>query len=43
MACCSAYTEPTFKQIALSAGISKFYTKPLGKQQMQELASNLRN
>ena len=41
MACCSAYTEATFEQIALGAGISAFYTKPLSTAQIKELVAKL--
>ena len=41
MACCSAYTESTFEQIALGAGISVFYTKPLSTSQIKELVAQL--
>jgi len=31
MACCTAYTETSFKQVAIEAGIDVFYTKPLSR------------
>mmetsp|Transcript_34845 Transcript_34845/g.45878 ORF Transcript_34845/g.45878 Transcript_34845/m.45878 type:complete len:117 (-) Transcript_34845:106-456(-) len=34
MACCSAYTEYTFRQIALDSGMDAFYSKPLSNAQI---------
>ena len=41
MACVTAYTDPQFERIALDAGINRFYTKPVTKENIQEICSHL--
>ena len=39
--CCTAYTDPTFKKTALEAGMNQFITKPVTKEQLDDLLDKL--
>jgi len=37
LACVTAYTEPSFQKLALDAGMARFFTKPIGKESLDEI------
>ena len=43
MACVTAYTDPKFEKSAQEAGINNFYTKPVTKENVDEICNHLQN